>query len=197
MQNDIINKLKHLPDDCIGDGIYTAFEWYDGKLVRFYIGSKVNGPMLQYNADGKGKYNGKNEIDFVNGCWTNLYSRGNFGKKYAFGGNWSGHNKNMHSKLMAIMPVNRDKKSEILLDDDGNVIPIPDGIKGDVTMSDMDCSGSWSIWYRSAKEALSNRLKMDEIINSSLPDITKKHLFENETDQVIDALRDVIEAYGL
>lgn len=53
MIQDLINKLKHLPDDRIGDGIYAAFEWSDGVLIRMYIGSKINGPMLQYNAPRK------------------------------------------------------------------------------------------------------------------------------------------------
>ena len=195
MINDLIDKLKHLPDDHIGDGIYVAYDWCENQLVRLYIGSKINGIMLQYDANGKGKYNGKNEIDYKNGCWTNCYSRGNFGKKYALGGNWSGHTKNLHQRLN-LSPI-VDEKYEMLIDDIGNQIILPDGIKGEIGVTEMDCSGGWSIWYTTAKAALSARLKKEEINESSLPDITKQHLLKNETQLVLDALNDVIEAYEL
>lgn len=184
MTNDLINKLKHLPDDRIGDGIYTAFEWCENQLIRLYIGSKTNGPMLQYDANGHGKYTGRQEIDYKNGCWTNCYSRGNFGKKYAYGGNWSGHNKNLHPKLK-LSPI-IDEKTPVIID----------GEKAG-TMIDMDCSGGWSIWYTTAKAALTGRLTQNEITESSLPGMTKRHLLKNETQRVLDCLKDVIEAYGL
>lgn len=69
-------------DYCASRGIFTAWEWrsdpaaeeYCGELSRLYIGSKDHGPEAQYNA--------------YDGTWYKLTSRGNFGKKYAFGGNW-------------------------------------------------------------------------------------------------------------
>lgn len=188
MINDFINKFKHLPDDRIGDGIYVAFEWVvtdnDRRLCRIYIGSKTVGAMLQYNADGIDMYTGRTHVTYKNGCWTNCYSRGNFGKKYAYGGNWSGHTKNLHPKL----------KLSPIIDEETPVI-----INGESagTMIDMDCSGSWSIWYTTAKAALMARLKKEEINESSLPEITKKHLLKNETQKVLDCLNDVIEAYEL
>ena len=194
MKTEIIEKLKHLPNDRIGEDIYTAFEWCNGQLVRIYIGSKTNGPMLQYDAYGFGKYNGI-DLDFKNGCWTNCYSRGNFGKKYAFGGNWSGHNKNLHPKLM-VSPI-IDRTNDLLITEDEKLIELPTGFKGDITQIEMDCSGGWSIWYSSAKNALANRLTAVEIKQSALPEITKQHLLKNETSNVIDCLKDVIEAYEL
>ena len=195
MITDLINKLKHLPDDRIGDGIYVAYEWCENKLIRLYIGSKTNGPMLQYDASGIGKYTGKQEIDFKNGAWTNCYSRGNFGKKYAYGGNWSGHTKKTHPRLM-LSPI-IDEQTEILLAGNGSEITLPQGIKGEISKTEMDCSGAWSIWYPTAKQALKARLPYGEIKQSSLPDMTKHHLLKNETNSVIEALNDVIETYEL
>ena len=42
-------------------------------LIRIYIGTVAEGPRLQWSEDG----------------WRRLKSRGNFGKRYAHGGNWS------------------------------------------------------------------------------------------------------------
>lgn len=200
MNTNLIEKLKHLPDDRIGDGIYAAYEWGEKKLIRLYIGSKTNGPMLQYYYDGcgpesEGMYTGKSKTIFKNGCWTNCYSRGNFGKKYAFGGTWAGHNKNLHSRLR-LSPI-VDETYEMLLDGEGNQVILPEGIKGEIGVTEMDCSGSWVIWYNSAKEALSARLTRDEVEQSSLPEIFRQHFMKNETGQVIDALNDVIETYEL
>ena len=195
MVENLINKFKHLPNDKIGQDIYIAYEWSDNILIRIYIGTKQSGPTLQYDADGRDHYNGKERIDFKNGCWTNCYSRGNFGHKYAFGGNWSGHTKNLHTKLK-LSPI-MDKKYEMLIDNDSNGIILPSGIKGDITVTDMDCTGSWSIWYNTAKDALNARLNKKEIAESSLPKMTKNHLIKTETNRIIDNLNDVIETYEL
>lgn len=222
----LINKFKKLPDDRIGQDIYIAFEWstIEGqprKLTRIYLGSKTNGPMLQWfrpSITPEGEissseytieffgiqeeikpwhlYTGYGRVEFRNGAWTNLYSRGNFGKKYAFGGNWSGHNKNLHPRLMK-SPIS-DKNIELLkVEGINEPMVLPDGIKGDISVADVDCSGSWTIWYTNAKIALSERLSMQEINQSSLPSITKQHLLKNETQEVLDCLADVIEAYDL
>ncbi len=195
MITDLTNKLKHLSDDKIGDGIYTAFEWFEKRLVRLYIGSKINGPMLQYDANGHGKYDGKQEVNFESGCWTNCYSRGNFGRKYAYGGNWSGHNKYLHPKLKLSPIIN--ESIELIIAGNGQALILPDGIAGEIKRTNMDCSGGWSIWYMSARAALLARLKGEEINESTLPNITKLHLFKNETQLVLDALNDVTESYKL
>jgi hypothetical protein len=65
--------------------IHTAWEWRDdpssedrtGMLCRLYIGTKSAGPVAMYDADS--------------GIWSELKSKGNFGKKYACGGNFSSH----------------------------------------------------------------------------------------------------------
>lgn len=220
MKQNILKKLEHLPDDRIGDGIYVAYEWATNengrRLSRIYIGSDTVGPMLQYEpydndlygdamtirtmgvdttVEHGTYYNGVERVYFLGGAWTNLYSRGNFGKKYAYGGNWSGHTKNLHPRLMT-SPV-KDKNKELLVIDGDNYIDLPDGVKGNVSVTDMDCSGSWSIYYGTAREAIANRLKRSEIAESSLPGITKEHLLKNETQAVLDCLNDVIEAYEL
>lgn len=216
----ILKKLEHLPDDRIGDGIYVAYEWTTNengrRLRRIYIGSRINGPMLQYDACDEYKdlartridlmgvstiiedgtyYDGTDRVHFPGGAWTNLYSRGNFGKSYAYGGTWSGHTKNLHPRLK-VSPI-ADKSKELLVIDEDNIIDLPGGIKGNVTVTDMDCSGSWSIYYGSAREALANRLRRSEITEAILPAQTKSHLLKNETQEVLDCLNDVIEAYKL
>jgi hypothetical protein len=216
MTTNLIDKLKHLPDDRIGDGIYVAYEMCEKRLIRLYLGSKTNGPMMQYvpydnDAYGQGSeisvmgksihvgpdtlYNGYDNVIFLGGAWTNCYSRGDFGKKYAYGGHWSGHTKSLHKRLL-ISPI-KDEHSELLVVPDLGLIELPNGIKGDIGLTDMDCSGHWSIWYATARGALDERLTRDEIPQSALPDISKQHLLENETGLVLDALSDVIEAYNL
>ena len=73
------------PYNCEGEasGIYVDFQWCadpraaerDGTLIRFWIGSQEQGPLAQYEAS--------------DGQWYALTSRGNYGKRYACGGNWS------------------------------------------------------------------------------------------------------------
>jgi hypothetical protein len=212
-QEEIIRKFKHLPDDKIGDGVYIAYQWTDGKLTRLYIGTKQCGPMLQYDLYNPGDYgqgvdvtiadtvttvlhgthyDGDSQRYFLAGAWTNLYSRGNYGRNYAFGGNWSGHTKNLINPNWQ----RKDKTSE-LLTTGNDVITLPKGIKGNTQQIEMDCSGSWSIFYDSASEALNNRLSIDKIQHTMLPALTKNHLQKNETPNDIDNLLDVIEAYNL
>lgn len=216
MENSILSKFSGLKNDQIGDGIYIAFQWSAKRLCRIYIGSKQCGPMLQYeaydNANYKDRviieiaetttlvehgtlYNGHEQVTFLGGAWTNLYSRGNFGRKYACGGNWTGHTKNKHPRLM-LSPI-KDKKSEFLVDGDNNIMNLPAGIKGDIGVTQVDCSGAWSIFYQTAKEAIENRLTGNEIAESTLIDPVKQHLLKNQTLLVLDALSDVIEAYNL
>jgi len=212
-QEEIIKKFKHLSSDQIGDGVYIAYQWTDGKLTRLYIGTKQCGPMLQYDLYdpkdyGQGvdvtiadtvtsvlqgtHYDGNDQRYFLAGGWTNLYSRGNYGKNYSHGGNWSGHTKNLINPNWK----HKDKKSELLaLGDD--IITLPKGIKGNVQQIEMDCSGSWSIFYDSALDALNNRATSEQLTNAVLPIQSKTHLIINQTSEVMDNLRDVIEAYKL
>lgn len=77
-------KIEH-PYDSEGEayGIYVAFqraadpvaEDRDGMFSRIYIGSKEAGPLAQYEVH--------------TGQWYALTGRGNHGKNYACGGNWS------------------------------------------------------------------------------------------------------------
>ena len=82
-------------------GIYTAWEFRDdpaaeeeaGSLCRLYVGTVQDGPLAQYNA--------------YDGQWYELKSRGNFGRRYACGGNWSG-------KKVAKQPEIINKLEEIM-----------------------------------------------------------------------------------
>ena len=220
MEN-LINKFKNLPNDQIGQNIYIAFEWsrvegQDRKLTRIYLGSKTNGPMLQwfkpsisYDDDYEYEievfgfrevikpyylYDGIIQREFPSGGWTNLYSRGDFGNKFAHGGHWCSHTKNRHPRIN--VSPSKNKTIELLNFDGVEPLVLPSGIKGNVSATSMDCSGSWTIFFDSAMEALNQRLTTDEI-NETMPDVYKRHLLKNETQSVLDSLRYVLEAYEL
>jgi hypothetical protein len=139
-------------------------------------------------------YDGEKERIFPAGAWTPVYSRGNFGKKYAHGGNWSGHTKNL---LASVMHIERpaDKTSSVIGLGNG-FQELPDGIQGDVEMTEVDCSMSWSIWFDTAAEAIKHRLNPVEIQKSSLPDVTKKHLL-TKTNDIITRVMEIIDVYDL
>lgn len=218
--NPIIEKLKHLPDDRISDGIYIAYEWSfagsERNLIRLYIGSKECGPMLQYTApyerliETETKvtimelttevnintlYNGKEWVHFLSGAWTNLYSRGDFGKKFAFGGHWTNHAKHRHPRIADGWSPNNKTKQLLALDEGIEVLP--EGIKGNVGVTEMDLQGGWTIFFSTASEALSNRLTVAEIMESDMSNVTKKHLYRTQTYAVMENLKDVINTYLL
>lgn len=99
-------------DRAEASGIYTAWEWcHDpaaeeraGELIRLYIGSTERGPEAQYNCHDK--------------QWYKLTSKGNFGKKYACGGNWRGEKctgdetPEIYKKLMEVLGMDQQKKIE-------------------------------------------------------------------------------------
>lgn len=102
-----------MADYCESRGIFTGWEWRNdptaeertGELIRLYIGTKERGPEAQYNA--------------YDGTWYKLTSRGNFGKKYAFGGNWRsekcnpGETPEIYKKLQeAIMDYNKIEQAK-------------------------------------------------------------------------------------
>jgi len=57
-------------------GFGTMGPGLSGNPIRIFIGSKYTGIILQYDHSSK--------------TWSSAYSHGNFGKKYASGGTWSG-----------------------------------------------------------------------------------------------------------
>lgn len=65
-------------------GVDMAFEWChdpmaglrQGELVRIYIGTRSAGPRAMWHRGDR--------------KWSRLASRGNYGKNWACGGNWSG-----------------------------------------------------------------------------------------------------------
>jgi hypothetical protein len=160
-----------------------------------YIGTKAAGPILQYDADGSDKWDGANRRDFSRGAWTPIYSRGDYGKRYAFGGHWSGHNNNLLMSV-GIDPLHKseDQSSEVILLGGEIAVP-PPGIARDATITDIDCSGSWAIWYPSASQAIEARLAPEQVQQASLPEKNKVHLGHNETQHVLDMVREVIAAH--
>jgi hypothetical protein len=155
-------KINKRPDGQIAEGVYISIRYNSetGQLVNFWLGTPELGPMLAYHErDG----------------WTPIYSRGDYGKNYSCGGHWSSQNRNLLKTRLIGKPGTGDVTAEILIAD-GNIIPLPDGIQGDVRMTDIDCSGSWTVFYPSARAAIMAKLTLGEIEKSGLPVRTKKHL---------------------
>ena len=202
MSNPIINKLSQPKDGQIGDGVYTAYEWrgdpIDRDLVRIYIGTKQAGPILQYVADGNDLWDGRNRCTFEGGAWTPLYSHGNYGRNYVYGGTWTGHSLAIHPSIQSA--YNYARKDEHVGDITRigkDITILPKGIKGEVSLTSLDCSGSWSIWYQSALEALDNKLTRRQIQDLHLPHNGQDHLWRNETDEVMLRVHETVETYNI
>lgn len=176
-------RLAHIRNGKIGDGVHVAYEWTGGELIRAYIGHEAIGPCLQYDLSGKA-YSGNMRVD-MRGHWYNIYSRGNYGHKYAAGGIWSSQHKSLHPRLDRYTRSIPEVSLEVTAD--GHL----------VTREEMDGSPYWAIAHKSAAVSFADRLTAQEIQDSSLPVITKKHLMAKQTDKVIGCIRDIIEAYSL
>jgi len=91
-------------------GIDMAFEWRNdpraglrqGELIRIYIGTKQDGPKVTWS----------------DGVWHSHKSHGNFGKNWAYGGNWSSLNCPTSQNLNTIAPDLAQKIEEIKMDID-------------------------------------------------------------------------------
>ncbi len=185
-------------DGQIADGIYVAamYNSDSGILTDLYLGGRHVGPMLQYVADGSNAYDGVTHHDYCDGRWTPLYSRGDFGRRYAFGGHWSGQARCLHPRIGD--QERHDRVTQVLpLPNDGGLITLPRGICGGLTLTDIDCSIAWSIWYPTALAALDARLTREEIAEAALPAKSIQHLLATESQDILDRLRDVITAFNL
>lgn len=198
----IIDKLSHIKNGVIGDGVYISYEMaltdddtYK-RLCRVYLGTKKSGPILQYDAGDCKFWDGLSTRCFKDGAWTPIYSRGNFGCNYAHGGNWSGHSLNLHDDIAIYCRKPEDSKCPAVILGD-TVFSVPEGVKADVTIHDIDCSVSWGIWFPSARDAMRGRLTRDQIVKSTLPSITRAHLIHTESTQTIEAVNEVIDTYNL
>lgn len=179
-------------NNLITDGVFFVAEnrlCRDNSLVHAYVGHKQCGPMLQYASAGE-FYDGFDHVNFTNGAWTPIYSRGDFGKNFACGGNWSVHSKSTHPRLMVSPSV--DTQTELLVVD-GELMELPTWMRGDITKIEIDCSPGWPIFYPTALDAIHNMLRPYEISASSLPWKTKKHLTTNLTSAVRSQFVDKIE----
>jgi len=190
------NNFGRMPrDGIIGDGVHINFAVRDnGDVAWAYIGTVQSGIILQYAAPGN-YYNGVEHVDFAGGAWTPVYSRGNFGRNYASGGNWSGHSKALHQRI-ADGDVQSDEHCEALIVPGADMICLPDGMAGDIHITEVDCSMSWAIHYHTARKAMEQRLTALEIAESSLPSMAKKNLTK-ETSIVIANVMDVVDTYKL
>jgi hypothetical protein len=176
-------RLAHIRNGVIGDGVHVVYEWAQGSLIRAYIGHEAIGPCLQYDVCGR-HYTGDTWLS-SRPVWYNCYSRGNYGKRCAHGGNWSGHNRDLHPRIMAQHLSTTDEPAKDWTPD------------GSVQMIEVDCSTGWSLTYTTAAHAWSDRLTPIEIQQANLPITTKQHMALRLTPDVIGCIRDVIEAYQL
>lgn len=172
----------------VNTDVYVAYQWRhsggDRDLCRIFIGTRA-GIALQYDADGSDKWDGNQHTNFSRGAWTPCYSRGNYGRNYACGGNWSGHTNALCGKRGV------DTRTDIMVCGSA-LVECPSGIARDIAVTDVDCSISWAIWYRSAADALRARLTRDEIAVSQLPEITRNHILRAETPDYLAQLSEVI-----
>jgi hypothetical protein len=84
-------------------GIHVAFEWLTdpgaeeraGQLIRMYLGSSERGPLAQY--------------DCSSAQWYALTGRGNHGKRYACGGNWSSNRSDQPPAIMQQLEAYMDR----------------------------------------------------------------------------------------
>lgn len=188
-----IEIFEQMPSNgIIGDRVHIAFAHVDNKLVRAYIGTEQSGPMLTWVAPDE-LYNGHNHEYYPDGGWSPIYSHGNYGKRYAYGGTWSIHSKSICPRIAAKCKPAKDREYQIMLIGD-NILALPDGIQGELTMSEIDCSVGWAIYYESPQQALQERLTYHEIV-TYLPGRIKKHLLTTELPDVRDNVWDAIEAY--
>lgn len=215
MQPTILSSLGHVPAGMIGDEVHIAYQWVDDNLCRIYLGTRQSGPFLQYDAPddfadipayevmGKSlphpslNYDGNAHVKMPDGAWTPIYSRGDFGKRYAFGGHWSGHYRGLHPHIMASYRPTRGKSAPILLTDDNRIMILPGGVDTGLTMHEIDCSVGWTIWFPTAREAMQARLTVAQIREAKLPPKSVNHLILTETQDLLDCINDVIEAYNL
>lgn len=176
-------RLAHIRNGVIGDGLHVAYEWSQGSLIRAYIGHEEIGPCLQYDVAAR-YYTGNTHLP-QRSSWYNCYSRGNYGKRYACGGNWSGHVRGMHPRIMSQYLSTMDSAESLFTPDGG------------VKLIEIDCSPGWAICYATAAIAFSDRLTAQEIQEATLPIPTKQHMAARLTEDVLGRIKDVIEAYDL
>lgn len=127
-----LNGNRTCERDIRDDGnVSISYEWAEPgdvnhahpdrqRLSRIYIGHKHSGPML--SCDCAGSDDGKTVV------WRNLYSKGNYGKNYSHGGNWSAEARRTYQTALAAwedrdymvtgLPMDRRyTESQLLLDE--------------------------------------------------------------------------------
>ena len=185
--NDGIRNLinaQRRPDGQIAEGVYMRMEIDSAtnELCYLWLGTPGCGPMLQYSeAHG----------------WTPCYSRGDYGRNYACGGHWSGHCRNLLTTRLIGARGAGDKTSEVLALTPDTIVPLPDGIKGDITRTDIDCSGSWTVFFPSASAALDDMLDEGELSAAALPSRSREHLINGGYTAAKKRLAEMIRAFGI
>jgi hypothetical protein len=172
-------------DGQISEGVYIAMQYNcdTNELVRLWVGHRSIGPMLQYE-EGEG--------------WTPIYTHGNFGRNYACGGTWSSHCRNLISSREIGHPARGDQSTELLCVGKDQIESLPEGLKGDITQTSIDCSGGWVVWAKTARDAIDDILTFAEIQASTLPTKAKKHFCEPVVyNQAQKAIAEVIDVFNL
>lgn len=219
----ILEKLKNAPADKIGNDVYVEYHWVedgaDWTLTHIFFGSKKLGPMLVYEPPQTETeevekyeipditpqgvkmttisphhyYDGFKRRHFPNGAWTVLYSRGDYGRRYASGGHYTAHIRGLHPRIMSQYPPTHDKCAQILLTDNSKILVLPEGVQGEVTLHQIDVTVGWTVFFDTPREAITNRLTPQEIVEASL----SPHLTQPNAQDAWEDLLDVIEAYDL
>ena len=204
---DMINSQPR-NDGQIIPGVYiTMTSRNPDKPGWLYIGTKLSGPMLQYQPhDAVGVYDGTQyQTSWLDGAWTPIYSWGNYGRNYSCGGQWSTQTCNLHPAVRD--QTRRDCKSDCSAEAGGPFSPLPDEITGNELGVGISVSGAgdnifsdhylgWTVWYPSAKEAIGARLTPAGITGAKLPQASKTHLFSHEGSSVALLLK-LVRVYSL
>jgi hypothetical protein len=178
------------PTGQVGLGVYVSYQRReDGSIVRMWLGTQDSGPILQWDADGSDKWDGREHREFEDGAWTPLYSRGDYGRNVACGGHWSSHTNNLEGVKR------KDKSWRGVMLPDNSLFEVPDGIQEDVTVTDIDCSVGWPVWFASGIEAVKARLTYEQACKASLPAQTKAAM-QRETRDTIESVVDVLRAWS-
>lgn len=188
--------LNQRPDGKLSDDVCVSYQVRNGsEIVRMWIGVRPGGPVLQWDANGRDKWDGWQRRDFANGAWTLCYSHGNYGRNYACGGTWSGHN----ITVAGLPSKTRDIKSNLIVCTAGAetvLLEAPDGIQHDMVCQEIEPKDSWAIWFNNARDALSCRLRGKALQAAPLP-IKAKNCDAQVTGHVWQQLEEVVQAHKI
>jgi hypothetical protein len=186
--------MSQRPDGKLNDGVYVSYQIRSStrEIIRMWIGTCQSGPVLQWDADGVGKWDGLKRCDFAGGAWAICYSHGNYGHNCACGGTWSSHT----IDVAGLPPKTRTEKTNCVLceaDAQSTLVAVPRGIQHDLSVTEIEPKDSWAIWFAKASDALDARLTPEQIQSAPLPRKARELLRGED----LTALKEVLTARKL